>query len=87
MKTQLNETDIKLYEEMQQKCAEEKIHIPGSVQPYACLIILDKDLNIQKYSENLSQILPIQNDNVLSKNLLDYLDDKSISQIRDVGEV
>jgi chemotaxis family two-component system sensor kinase Cph1 len=84
MKTQLNETEKKIYEEMQKKCAEEKIHIPGCVQPYACLIILDKNLNIQKFSENISQILPIQNETLLSKNISDYLDDSSMSQIRSV---
>ena len=84
MKTQLNNIDKELYEEMQKKCAEEKIHIPGSVQPYACLIILDKNLNIRKYSENLTQILPIQHENILSKKISDYLDDKSINQIQAV---
>ncbi len=84
MKTQLNDAEKKLYEEMQQKCAEEKIHIPGSMQPYACLIIVDKDLNIQKYSENLTQILPMQEENILLNNLADYLSGNSISQIRDV---
>ena len=62
-----SDEDKKLYEDAQKKCAEEKIHIPGSIQPYAYLIIFDEQQNILKLSENAAEAAACKGGDITSK--------------------
>ena len=72
----------KLYEEAQKKCAEEKINIPGSIQPFACLIIFDEHKNILKFSENIAEVVYCMSEDIISKNLKDIFHENSIEAIQ-----
>ena len=77
-----SDEDKKLYEDAQKKCAEEKIHIPGSIQPYAYLIIFDEQQNILKLSENAAEAASCKGGDITSKNLKDLLDENSVKALQ-----
>jgi PAS domain S-box-containing protein len=77
-----NDAEKKRFEAMQQKCAEEKIHIPGAIQPYTYLLVLDSSLTIHKYSENIDDLLGHDGKELLSKNVADLFDEASLGQLK-----
>ena len=42
------------FEALLKKCATEPIHLLGSIQKFACLIAVDKNLSIKAISENFN---------------------------------
>jgi len=55
-------------------CASEPIHIPGTVQPFGCLVATDKKTRLVTYcSANTEQFLDLPPENLLGRNLSDIL--------------
>lgn len=74
------------YLKAEEECAREPIHIPGSIQPYACFMVLSADLKIMKYSENLSAFFDIAIKDIPSKTIADFFDASSVSDIQRMAE-
>jgi len=62
-------------EEALDTCAQEKIHIPGAIQPHGYMVVLDKDFKILKVSENLSEIFEGSAWQFLGKDLRVIIDE------------
>ncbi|ESQ84611.1 ATP-binding protein [Asticcacaulis benevestitus] len=78
---ELTETEL---EEALKECAKEPIHIPGSIQPYGMLFVLEgADHRIIQVSDNVGQWLPQQTfEGVLGKTLADIIGGEQAEQIR-----
>jgi light-regulated signal transduction histidine kinase (bacteriophytochrome)/ActR/RegA family two-component response regulator len=76
-------TEIEL-EQALDVCASEPIHIPGSIQPYGMLFVLEgDDHRIIQVSENVGRWLPQQSvEGVLGKTLGDIIGAEQAEQIR-----
>ncbi|MFY8274274.1 ATP-binding protein [Pseudoalteromonas sp. SSDWG2] len=57
-------------------CDKEPIHIPGAIQPYAYLIVIDSKNRVCAYSDNVTELLGISHADVMGKNIaeIDQLD-------------
>lgn len=54
-------------------CASEPVHTPGTVQPFACLVCLDKEsAEISHVSENCQEILGVAPNDLLGQNFRDF---------------
>lgn len=64
-------------------CDQEPIHIPGSIQPYGVLLLLDKnDLTIRRISANASSILGCQPEKLLGQPLTTLLVEDQVEILR-----
>ena len=71
MSSLMSEADLRIALE---GCASEPIHIPGTVQPFACLIAKDPDSHkVSHVSENASDILAVEPQTLLGADLRTYL--------------
>ena len=62
-----------------ERCAEEPIHIPGSIQPHGFLLVVDEpQLQIQQVSENIQEWLGIDARTLLGQPLSTLFDTKRI---------
>ena len=68
------------------ECAREPIHIPGSIQPYGMLFVVEGDkMRIMQASENLSRWLPQQSVNgVLGRHLADVIGKEQAEKIKGI---
>ncbi|CAM3237108.1 ATP-binding protein [Asticcacaulis taihuensis] len=73
-------------EEALKECAREPIHIPGSIQPYGMLFVLEGDEHrIIQVSDNVQRWLPqLTVDTVLHKTLGEIIGHEQAEQIRDI---
>lgn len=63
-------------------CDKEPIHIPGLIQPHGVLLVLkEPTLEIIQVSNNTSQLLGHQPQDLLGRSLSDLLDAKQIAAI------
>lgn len=66
-------SDIEIQEALQD-CADEQVHIPGVVQPYACLVAIEAKTHVVRYaSANTAQILGAAPTDLLGHPLDDTL--------------
>lgn len=67
-------TDQEIQNALEQ-CAAEPVHIPGTVQPHACLVAIEPETTRARYvSENINTILPVTADALLGAPVSDHLD-------------
>ena len=80
---ELSETEL---EEALKECAREPIHIPGSIQPYGMLFVLEgDDHRVIQVSDNVGHWLPqLSVDTVLHKTLGDIIGQEQADQIRHI---
>ena len=73
-------------EEALKECAREPIHIPGSIQPYGMLFVLEGDAHrVIQVSDNVQRWLPqLTVDTVLHKTLGDIIGHEQAEQIRHI---
>lgn len=67
-------------DDLLQNCANEKIHLIGEIQDFACLIAINKDFKVKVISENFKLF---EKSISLNSNLKDYISDEEFSQIQD----
>jgi two-component system, chemotaxis family, sensor kinase Cph1 len=66
------------------KCNKEPIHIPGSIQPYGVLFVLkEPDLTILQVSENTSNLFGLTPEELLNKNLGEFLAAEQINLLKE----
>lgn len=63
-----------------QKCADEPIHIPGSIQPHGVLLALSQEMVVRQVSDNTGSVLSQEPDVILEKSLAEIIG-KEQSQI------
>lgn len=67
-------------------CASEPVHIPGTVQPFACLVACTADLGaIIHASENCEHLLGLKLGQLLGKNVEEVLGNKVCHQLRNAA--
>ena len=86
-RTELSEEEL---ESALKYCAEEKIHIPGKIQPHGIFFAVDKETYDIKYaSKNLDDFLGLNHENVIGKNIKEILGEENIDRlhqyVRDYG--
>ena len=53
-----------------ENCADEPIHVPGAIQPYGVLLVLEeKEFTVVQVSDNISSLLKIDAEQVLGQPL------------------
>ena len=63
-------------------CAQEPIHIPGSIQPHGAMLVVDeKTKTVQQASENIAAFLKLSVDQVLGKPLDTLFGDENTEQL------
>ncbi|WP_299500558.1 HWE histidine kinase domain-containing protein [uncultured Roseobacter sp.] len=83
MDKSLKESELR---EALETCAAEPVHIPGIIQPFACLLASNAKTNIVTYaSANCDAFLDMSADEVLGKNLVDILGSETIHQLRNLA--
>ncbi len=82
-RTELSEAEL---EEALKECAREPIHIPGSIQPYGMLFVLEgDDHRVIQVSDNVGRWLPqLSVETVLHKTLGDIIGQEQAEQIRHI---
>lgn len=75
----LNEQEIA---EALEKCAQERIHIPGAIQPHGYMIVLDINFTILKISENLPNLFEDRSCDVIGKNLNTIIDKNKVNELK-----
>lgn len=56
------------------RCADEPIHIPGSIQPHGFLLVVSEpELHVQQASENVQQWLGVEAQSLLGQPLSNLL--------------
>ena len=65
-------------------CDREPIHIPGAIQPFGVLFVLDGEMNVTQASENVSDHLSCSVDEVLGRPLSEIVDSASAEEVRSV---
>jgi len=82
-RVELSETEL---EDALKECAREPIHIPGSIQPYGMLFVLEgDDHRVIQVSDNVSRWLPqLSVETVLHKTLGDIIGKEQAEQIRHI---
>ncbi|ESQ82433.1 hypothetical protein AEAC466_17585 [Asticcacaulis sp. AC466] len=80
---ELSETEL---EDALKECAREPIHIPGSIQPYGMLFVLEgDDHRVIQVSNNVQTWLPQTTvEDVLNRRLADIIGQEQAEQIHDV---
>jgi len=80
---ELSEEDL---EKALEECAKEPIHIPGSIQPYGMLFVLDGDEHtVVQASDNVKRFLPqMRTQDVLGRRLYEVIGREQAEQIRRV---
>lgn len=68
-------------EAAQEACAQEPIHIPGSIQPHGYAIIIDDQKTIVKVSGNIAELLNSPVSEVLNRPLDDFIDKTSLEDL------
>lgn len=65
-------------------CDREQIHIPNSIQPHGCLIVLDQDsFEIIQASQNVDKILGYEYSDLINSPLNKILNNINVTQIKD----
>ena len=82
MQTNRMDQQKALFQELQNKCAEEPIHVPGAIQPYSCLLILDQNLKIKKYSQNILDVFSLDKSQIVDHDIFSLFDEKSCNSIK-----
>lgn len=82
-RTELTEAEL---EDALKECAKEPIHIPGSIQPYGMLFVLEgDDHRVIQVSENVGRWLPqLSVEAVLNRTLGDIIGREQAEQIRHI---
>jgi len=62
-------------------CAQEPIHIPGSIQPHGFLFVLKEDLTIIALSRNATEVMGRNPEDVIGKPITDFLASASESPL------
>ena len=80
-RTELSEDDL---ESALQHCAEEKIHIPGKIQPHGFLIAADKKTYKIKYaSMNLESFVGVSHEDSMGKHIKDIIGQENVGRLND----
>ena len=82
-RTELSDAEL---EQALKECAREPIHIPGSIQPYGMLFVLEgDDHRVIQVSDNIQRWLPQMTINdVLHKTLGDIIGQEQAEQIHHI---
>ena len=68
-------------------CADEPIHIPGSIQPHGVLLACRVGpLTVVQASENVAALLGLSLEDVLGASVLDLFQPGSASRLRDIAQ-
>ncbi len=67
-----------------ENCAQEPIHIPGSIQPYGMLFVVDSHYTIEQVSANTQNWLGQGPENLLGKALTDFLGADQVDTIKHI---
>lgn len=73
--------DEKLQQALE-NCAQEPIHIPGTIQPHGYLLVLDHAFNIQRISANFIKQLELTIDAVLGSPLDTLISEHTIAELK-----
>lgn len=68
-------------------CADEPIHIPGSIQPHGFLFVLDEQLQITRISENVQQWLGVAPEQLLGQAPGAWLEDEPVALAERLGQL
>jgi chemotaxis family two-component system sensor kinase Cph1 len=63
------------------ECDREPIHIPGTIQPFGVLLVLDEDMKVTHVSENVSDHLSLPVDQVLGRPLSGIVDPAGADEV------
>ncbi len=66
------------------ECDREPIQIPGTVQPFGVLFVLDEEMKVMQVSENVSEHLSLRVDEVLGRPLSESIDPAGADEVRSV---
>jgi len=71
-------------DEMLARCAEEPIHIPGSIQPHGCLLVLDAGLCVVQASANSREWLGEAPGRLIGSPLASVLGEEAAQQVEEI---
>ena len=63
-------------------CDREPIHIPGTIQPFGVLFVLDEELTVTQVSENVGDHLSLRVEEVLGRPLSEIVDPAGAEEVR-----
>jgi two-component system, chemotaxis family, sensor kinase Cph1 len=66
------------------ECDREPIHIPGTIQPFGMLFVLDEAMRVMQVSENVSEHLSLGVDDTLGRPLSEIVDPAAVEEVRSV---
>jgi two-component system, chemotaxis family, sensor kinase Cph1 len=64
-------------------CDREPIHVPGTVQPFGVLLVLNSEMRVVQVSENVSDHLSMGAQDVLGRPLSDLVDPSAADEVRE----
>ena len=65
-------------------CDREPIHVPGTIQPFGVLFVLDEEMKVTQVSGNVSDHLSLRVDDVLGRPLSESVDPAGVEEVRSV---
>jgi light-regulated signal transduction histidine kinase (bacteriophytochrome) len=65
-------------------CDREPIHLPGTIQPFGVLFVLDEEMKVTQISENVTEHLSLRVDEVLGRPLAESVDPAGVEELRSV---
>jgi light-regulated signal transduction histidine kinase (bacteriophytochrome) len=65
-------------------CDREPIHIPGTIQPFGVLFVLDEEMKVTQVSDNVSDHLSCDADEALDRPLSEIVDPAGAEEVRSV---
>ena len=65
-------------------CDREPIHIPGTIQPFGVLFVLDEGMKVTQVSDNVSDHLSLRVDEALDRPLSEIVDRAGAEEVRSV---
>ncbi len=67
-----------------ERCASEPIHVPGSIQPHGCLLVLDPfDWTIRQASRNVEEFLGESADSLIGRGLDSVFPESELAPLRE----
>lgn len=80
-RAQLTEDELR---QALEHCASEPIHIPGSIQPHGCLLVIDAQDVVSQVSENVERFLGLKTNDCLGKQAKEIFGAEALDSIRSV---